>query len=317
MAQRRINFSNRKLETLLCALTAIALLGGCLSEPNETLSAAQAEEILYKGETPIARVGASHIYQSDVIRAAKAQQRMEDSDELAPESALFSEILEELIDQRLLKLAALKAGTDKDVEVQRRLAEARERTLATYLVENRLKDSVTEESLREMYRSQSALRQNANEANVRLIRVETEEEIRAVAAKLEAGEDFGVLAAALSTERVSQNNNGSLGFVSRVMLPDGLASAVFSVKAGERSAPFETDEGWHIVEVVSFRKPQQPSFEAMREQLRQFKTYAEVQKLMTELRANGDIKVYNKSPQLRGEIEAAPDALTEKGNADE
>jgi len=59
-------------------------------------------------------------------------------------------------------------------------------------------------------------KQNANEANVRLIRVETEEEIRAVAAKLEAGEDFGVLAAALSTERVSQNNNGSLGFVSRV-----------------------------------------------------------------------------------------------------
>jgi len=38
---------------------------------------------------------------------------------------------------------------------------------------------------------------------------------------------------------------------------------------------------------------------------------------MTELRANGDIEVYNKSPQLRGEIEAAPDALTEKGNADE
>lgn len=317
MARRPFYFSSLKTVAALSLIGTAGLIGGCIDDSGVQPVEADVERVLHKGESPVARVANTQIYPSDVIRAAKAQKRIGEEDTLAPDSALYTEILEELIDQRLLRLAAIEAGIDARPEVQHRLSEARERILASSFVENRLKDSVSEESLRDMYKSQSALRQNGDEANVRLIRVDTEEQIKTVVKRLEAGEDFGALASELSIDRVSRNNDGELGFVSRVMMEDALAEKVFATKAGTRSAPFKTEKGWNIIEVIGFRKPPQASFEAMREQLRQYKTYAEIQKLMTSLRAKGDIEIYTQRPALRGDAQADKTADGTKEGANE
>lgn len=294
-----------------------ALLSGCINDANAPEAEAKAEQMLRKGDTPVARVGTTLLYQSDVLRAAKAQKHIKDNETLAMDDPRFTEILDELVDQRLLKLDAISRGLESNPEIRRRVFEARERILASYLVEAHLKETVTEDNLRELYRSQALIRQNSEEAEVRLIRVVTEAEAKSVAEKLAAGEDFADMAAEFSIDEATGDNGGSLGFVSRVMLSEEMADVVFLTKAGARSKPFYTEDGWVIVQVDSFRKPPQASFDSMRPQLRQYKTYAEIQDLMVNLRQSGDVEILTTTPALRGQANPTPDAATQETDEQE
>ena len=264
-------------------------LGGCIDDSS--IEGTKAEIVSREGDLARARVDDSMIYASDVQRAAKAQGTVVNGQLLQADDPAYVEILNELIDQRLLKLEALQLGIDRAPEVKRRLWEARERILATYLVEQQLKAAVSDESLRELYTSQAALRQNAVEANVRLIRVPTEDAVKAVSEKLSAGADFGTVASEYSVESQSRNNGGELGYVSRVMMDEDIADVVFTLKAGARSKPFQTKDGWNIVEVLEFKTPQQASFESMRDELLKYKTYTEIDGLMTKLRSESDVEI--------------------------
>ena len=269
-------------------LLPLVLLTACINDG--TSGTGSGDGINRDGDMPAAQVAGSTVYLSDVISAAKAQKRIGEGETLSPEDPAFEDVLQELIDQRLLMLAAKNAGTENVPEVRRRLAVAREQILARHYVQSHLNNTVTEDSLKALYDSQSALAKNGNEANVRLIRVKTEDEITAVIKDIAAGEDFGELAGKLSIDKNSRSNNGELGFVSRVMLPTAVANAVFATKSGTISKPFKTQDGWNIVEVLGTRKPQRASFESMRAQLREYKTYSEIQNLMTNLRDKAEVE---------------------------
>ena len=289
MAYQRLLFLPKPAGlTALLILGAIAL-AGCIDDSASQRS--KAEALFRESDIAAARVAGTTIYQSDVMRAANEQQRIKKDQILPANDPLFQDILSELIDQRLLKLAALDKNAERVPEVTRRLEDVRERVLAQYFVEQQIKDALTDEALRTIYKSQSALRQNGQEANVRLIRVKTEAEIKAIAEKLAKGADFGKLASKISIDIGSQNNEGELGYVSRVMVDKPIADVVFTTQAGAMSKPFKTKEGWNIVEVLGFRKPQQASFEAMRPQLLQYQTYAEINTLMVKLREQSDVEI--------------------------
>ena len=264
-------------------------LAGCIDDSSSQRSKTQA--LFRENDIAAARVAGTTIYQSDVMRAALEQNRIKNDQSLPTHDPLFQDILSELVDQRLLKLAALDNNAERVPEVTRRLEDVRERVLARYFVEQQIKDALTDEALLAVYNSQSALRQNGQEANVRLIRVKTETEIKAIAEKLEKGSDFGELASESSTDTVSRNNDGELGYVSLVMIEKPIADVVFAMKAGTVSKPFKTKDGWNIVEVLDFRKPQQASFDAMRPQILQYKTYAEINALMTKLRGQSEVEI--------------------------
>lgn len=264
-------------------------LTGCIDDSSSQRS--KAEALFREGDMAAARVAGTTIYQSDVIRAANEQKRIKNDQVLPADDPLFQEILSELIDQRLLKLAALDKNAERVPEVTRRLEDVRERVLARYFVEQQIKDALTDEALLAVYTSQSALRQNGQEANVRLIRVKTETEIKGIAEKLAKGADFGKLASESSIDIGTQSNEGKLGYVSQVMVDKPIADVVFTTKAGAISKPFKTKDGWNIVEVLGFRKPQQASFESMRPQILQYKTYEEINALMSKLREQSDVEI--------------------------
>jgi peptidyl-prolyl cis-trans isomerase C len=52
------------------------------------------------------------------------------------------------------------------------------------------------------------------------------------------------------------------------MVPE-FSKAAFALKKGEISAPVKTDFGWHIIQVEDIRKSPPPSFEEVKDQLRQ------------------------------------------------
>ena len=75
------------------------------------------------------------------------------------------------------------------------------------------------------------------------------------------------------------------------MLNEVFTQQAFATPKGDRSAPFETEYGWHILEVQNRRKAKQPSFEEMRGEILNFMTYDEIQTLLKSLRAQGDVKL--------------------------
>jgi len=72
--------------------------------------------------------------------------------------------------------------------------------------------------------------------------------------RLEGGDDFAELARANSDDRGSALKGGDLGWTSPGELVPEFEQSMNKLKPGEVSAPFKTQYGWHIVQVLERRK---------------------------------------------------------------
>ncbi len=71
--------------------------------------------------------------------------------------------------------------------------------------------------------------------------------------RIQQGEDFSTLAAEISEDPNSANNGGELPWFSRGQLPPALEQAADQLPIGQLSDPFQTQYGWHVVEVLERR----------------------------------------------------------------
>ncbi|WP_168398079.1 peptidylprolyl isomerase [Acinetobacter indicus] len=117
--------------------------------------------------------------------------------------------------------------------------------------------------------------------------------------RLKAGEDFAVLAGTFSTDTGSARDGGSLGWVSPgVMVPE-FEQQMKSTPVGEISQPFQTQFGWHILQVTDTRQQDMTREyqERMSRQIlgeRQFDT--ELDSWLREIRSNAFVDI--KDPNL-------------------
>ena len=81
------------------------------------------------------------------------------------------------------------------------------------------------------------------------ILVETEEEAQAVGARLDAGEEFAVVAAEVSIDTGSGASGGSLGCRSPAGYVPEFAEATMTAPIGEATDPVESEFGFHIIVV--------------------------------------------------------------------
>lgn len=249
------------------------------------------EGIIRLGDTVVVEIDGTSIYLSDVERAAAARGLIPAGTPLTTDNPVFRQVLDELIDQRLLSLDALRQSVDQEDETRRRLGLARERILGNILIEKHLAQTVTEQTVRRMYDEQAGLRDRGLERRARHVLVKTEDEIKAVKERLEKGEALEDLAFELSIDRASQAQKGDLGFFARDQLAKIFTQQAFSAKIGEVSAPFETEFGWHIMRVEAERQAPQPSFGDIRSEIETFLTQQEIQRLLSRLRQQGDVKL--------------------------
>ena len=117
--------------------------------------------------------------------------------------------------------------------------------------------------------------------------------------RLKAGEDFAVLASTFSNDTGSARDGGSLGWVTPgVMVPE-FEAKMKSTPKGQISEPFQTQFGWHILEVTNTRQQDMTNQyqERMARQIlgeRQFDT--ELDSWLRETRNNAFVDI--KDPKL-------------------
>jgi parvulin-like peptidyl-prolyl isomerase len=88
--------------------------------------------------------------------------------------------------------------------------------------------------------------------------------IDSLALRLSRGETLPALAAEASEDEATKSRGGDLGFFSSPRMPPDFFTEVEKLAAGERSKPFRSHLGFHIVEVAEVRPARVLSFEEAR-----------------------------------------------------
>lgn len=247
--------------------------------------------IVRLGDAVAAEVDGTPIYVSDVRREGVAQGLIDRSDPLGPGSTLYDQLLDELIDQRLLALEAMRRGLDDTDEARRRVAAARERILGNILVETVVDSAVTEDGVRRMYEEQVDLVELGDEVRARHILVDTIEEAQEIIQLLNDGADFAELALDRSKDQQTRLEGGDLGYFTPDMVTSAFARAAFDTPVGRVSEPFRSEYGWNVLKVEDRRADEPPTFEEMRPRIVRFMTFDEIQRLIDVLSGSAEVRV--------------------------
>lgn len=236
------------------------------------------------------------------------------------ENLAGAQILDQMINVRLLLQASRKDGLVDDADVEQELAKLKgqfptEEEFQAALASNRL----TLEGLKEQIRARLALDRLAvkgltvseeeiaqyfkeneeqlgepEQVRARHILVKTEAEAQQVIDDLKAGGDFAALAAQRSQDPGSKDNGGELGFFRRGELVPEFEQAAFALKPGEISAPVQTQYGWHVIQAEEHKAAVPATLEAKRDEIREVllkQKTKQPSEVLSELRAASKIEV--------------------------
>lgn len=296
--------AQKSIAATLIAAALLAVLVAC-GQKETTERAPEA------GDVAVAKVGESTVWVSDVKREAVAQGLIGEGEPLDVSSELFGQVLDGLVDQRLLSAEAVRRKLDQDPTVQRRLIAARERILGDVLVENSVEKAVNDDAIRGLYQELHKSSRPVEEFRARQIVTPTKEEADAVQKLLVTGAAFESLAMARSTDAATRFSGGDLGYFTTDVMPDGYDAALKTARANQIVGPFQTQAGWVIMKVED-RRPEEPiSLEEARPQIVRFLTLGEVRDLLENLRKKTKVTLMVDRPDgaKSREPQAAPGAL--------
>ena len=283
----------------IAAILAVAF-GGVAACGNQatvdTASAAIESEIA-------ARVNGDPIFASDIELEAVAQGLIDPGTEFGPRNPEYFQILEQLIDQRLLAQEALRRALDQDPAAQRRLAAGRERLLGNILVESLVANEVTEDAIDRMYDEQVKLQQLDDEVRLRQILVESAERATEIVTEIGEGREFADAALEYSEDVRTRLEGGDLGWIHPNDLDDPYPAMIGDTVTGTLSDPFETVDGWIILKVDERRTTPPKTKQEMRPEIITFLTFTQISDILSELRIQADI-------EQRDPAEVLEDALS-------
>jgi peptidyl-prolyl cis-trans isomerase C len=281
-----LNMQSKRKSTFFAALTSIALVGlvACDPAPDVRTNTATID-----GSTA-AVVNGEAIYIRDVELEAVAQGMIDPGSDFDPAHPDFPQILEQLIDQRLLAQEAVRRGLDQDPVAQGRLAAGRERLLGNILVENLVANEVTEEAIDRMYEEQVKLQQLDDEVRVRQILVETPEEADRILTELAEGRDFADAALEYSIDVRTRLEGGDLGWINPIDLDDPYPAMIGNTVTGQLSEAFETARGWVILKIDERRTTPPKTKNEMRPEIITFMTFTQISDILRELRNEASIQ---------------------------
>lgn len=297
------------LAVLLAGLSAHAQGQETKAEPEKTRQATAGKE---KADDPVvARLDGKSIYRSEVELQAEglpAQYRS------LPFDTVYPALLNQVIDRKLIVAEVDRQGLANDPEVEKRMADIRERVIQEVYLSRRVQIEVTDAALLKRYNRQVKEAPVTKEARARHILVKTEEEAIAVIAEIQNGADFAKTAKAKSIGP-SAARGGDLGYFKREQMVPPFAEAAFALKPGKiTKKPVKTQFGWHVILTEDIREVEPPSFEQKRDELHTQMSREVVRSEIFRLRKSANIERFNHdgSPVVEPEAEPADSGVEPK-----
>lgn len=230
----------------------------------------------------VAKVDGIEISDAEVAAAA---------DELGPMAAQAGadqQVVDYVIDTKLVSKAARDAKFDQNPEVQRKIALQTDRLMMEALLTKVGKDAVSEEAMKKVYDDAAKAQKPVEEVRARHILVPTEDEAKSVIERLRKGEDFAKVAAEVSKDPGSKD--GDLGwFTAERMVPE-FSKTAFALDKGKLSEPVKTQFGWHVIEVQDKRVKAFPAYETVKDQIEKYVVQKAQADYIMKLRAAAKIE---------------------------
>jgi peptidyl-prolyl cis-trans isomerase C len=222
----------------------------------------------------VAVVGGEKVTEGDLDEMLNLMSPMERRSYEGPEGRKI--LLDVWIKNKILVAEAERVELDKDPQVKRDIEDARTRILASTYFQRYIADplGISDAEVARYYEEHKEDFREPAHVTLRHILVETPEEAEKVLARLKAGEDFGAVAAEVSTDEYSAFQGGLIGDIKEGQTPfqvgncEGFAEVVFNLEPGVPSAVTASDRGYHIFMVDKRVGPSYLPLEQVRGRIR-------------------------------------------------
>ncbi len=265
----------------------------------------------------VARVGDQTITEQDVQNALESLPKHQQA---RYEGVLGRKrLLDELVNRKLIVMAAEQRDLDADPDIARRVQQFRD-NLLTQAYQNYMLEGIpepTEEELRAYYDAHHEEFKVLARVNASWIKVATRDEAQAVRKRIvDGGEHFGTVAREVSIDDCSKKDGGLLGYFN----PTGYVRCIgkrpefsqmaFALEAEDVSQPFEWDDGWALIKLHEKSTERPAPFATARERI-----YARLKPRLTDSLMTAELERLRAQFGVDTKIDVA-DALGDK-SADE
>lgn len=199
-------------------------------------------------------------------------------------------VREELARRESVAQAARAQKLDKRPDVQARIALAQQEVLIRALIQDHVeKNPVTDAQLGTEYdRIKGGL--VTREFKARHVLLDTEEQAKAVIARLDGGASFAELAKD-SKDPGSKDNGGDLGWNQANVFVKPFADTLGLLEKGKyTAAPVKTQFGYHVIQLDDARSTEPPPLEQIKPQLMQHLQQQQIAKLIEQIRAKAKVE---------------------------
>ena len=299
---------------VIVAMVTVVLCGGVIGGCGGKESPAPAEELKLdarglppRGGPVVARYGGKTVTQKEL--EYQISQLPEESQAQAKTLMGLKSFINNYVDRKLFLEEIEARPTDPEIERQARLY--RENLLIQSYLDRELKKRIiTEQAAKKHYeknKDKYMTPMMVRAANI-LIKVAPDaspedrqaarERAEAVLKRVRKGEDFAALAREFSEDEVTAKRGGDMSYLPPGRLPPELDTVVFSMeKEGEVSDVVESRMGYHVLKCLGRKKPQQVSYNQVREQILESlgpsNRRAAYQDLAQELREARSVRIEN------------------------
>ena len=203
-------------------------------------------------------------------------------------------VIKELIRRELLRQEADREGLTNQASYKVKLANIIRNVGAQAGAESFLSKitEVSDKELRKIYDDKIG-NNRPKQFRARQIVLASEQSAKAVIAKLQEGSKFEDLAKTSSIDTSTRDKGGEVGWFSAAQTTPLMAQILANMINGELSAPIHGPNGWHIIQLEDTRKVDAPTFDAIKEQLKAAVKQERLQKHVSDLEEQGEIKILN------------------------
>ncbi|EYD75350.1 PPIC-type PPIASE domain protein [Rubellimicrobium mesophilum DSM 19309] len=233
-------------------------------------------------DTVVASVNGTDITLGEVAVAAR---QLPPQYQQLPPDVLFGALVDQLVQQELLA----QSVTEEPEVLTYALANQRRSILANEGAGAVVTSAVTDGALQAAYDAQYGNVEPQTEWRARHILVASEDEAKAVKARLDAGEDFAAVAQEVSTDTGSGSQGGELGWFGPGMMVPEFETAVTGLQPGQVSDPVQSQFGWHIVELEETRPQAVPTLDDVRDELSGQVQQKAIEDRLAELESQGQV----------------------------